>query len=294
MSHFLRTLQSGQVLLMDGAMGTELQRAGLAEGQCHESWNLAHRERVRAVHARYANAGSQCLVTNTFQSNPANLARHHLQAELEAINRQGIALARAESGENVFVLASIGPMSLEGNDFDRVVRSLSTADALLLETWSGESGIAAAKRACDPAVNTRRLPVLLSFTFRADSSGSRKAVVHEGELGAAEIAERAHSSGIAALGVNCGREIDPAASAEILRDYRRATDLPLFARPNAGTPSRQGDRWIYPRTPERMAAGLTSLLQAGAAMVGGCCGTTPEHIAAFKPIVNAWNQRPHQ
>jgi methionine synthase I (cobalamin-dependent) len=91
--------------------------------------------------------------------------------------------------------------------------------------------------------------------------------------------------------VNCGREIDVDVVAEILRDYHEATDLPLFARPNAGTPSRQGDRWIYPRTPRQMAAGLTSLLKAGATMVGGCCGTTPEHIAAFKPIVDAWNQQ---
>jgi 5-methyltetrahydrofolate--homocysteine methyltransferase len=78
---------------------------------------------------------------------------------------------------------------------------------------------------------------------------------------------------------------------EIIRRYRQVTDLPLFARPNAGTPTRAGDRWVYPHTPEQMAARLPELLEAGVNMVGGCCGTTPEHIAAFKPIIDEWNAK---
>jgi methionine synthase I (cobalamin-dependent) len=105
------------------------------------------------------------------------------------------------------------------------------------------------------------------------------------------FANRARDWGLAALGVNCGRDIGMDEVIEIIRRYRRVTDLPLFARPNAGTPVRQGKRWVYPHTPERMAARLSELLEAGVCMVGGCCGTTPEHIAAFKPIIDEWNER---
>jgi len=94
-----------------------------------------------------------------------------------------------------------------------------------------------------------------------------------------------------ALGVNCGRDIGMEDVIEIIRRYRNVTDLPLFARPNAGTPKRVGKRWVYPHTPAAMAARLPELLEAGVAMLGGCCGTTPEHIAAFRPIVEQWNQR---
>jgi methionine synthase I (cobalamin-dependent) len=102
-----------------------------------------------------------------------------------------------------------------------------------------------------------------------------------------EGARRAAALGVAALGVNCGREIEMADCAEILRRYRAVTDLPLFARPNAGTPTKDKERLFYPRTPEEMAGGLPAILAAGAALVGGCCGTTPAHIAAFRAVSEA-------
>ena len=105
------------------------------------------------------------------------------------------------------------------------------------------------------------------------------------------FAQRAKHYGVAALGVNCGRDIGMDEIIEIIRRYRAVTDLPLFARPNAGTPRKKGKRWIYPHTPEAMTARLPELLEAGVSMVGGCCGTTPEHIAAFRPVVDAWNAR---
>ena len=104
------------------------------------------------------------------------------------------------------------------------------------------------------------------------------------------FAQRAKAYGVTALGVNCGRDIDMDDIIEIIHRYRSVTDLPLFARPNAGTPTKQGDRWIYPHTPEMMAARLPELLEAGVSMVGGCCGTTPEHIAAFRAVIDAWNK----
>jgi 5-methyltetrahydrofolate--homocysteine methyltransferase len=105
------------------------------------------------------------------------------------------------------------------------------------------------------------------------------------------LAHWANGCGIAALGVNCGKDIGMDEIIEIIRQYRKVTDLPLFARPNAGTPTKKGKRWVYPLTPKEMAARLPELLEAGVCMVGGCCGTTPAHIAAMRPIVDAWNRR---
>jgi methionine synthase I (cobalamin-dependent) len=97
--------------------------------------------------------------------------------------------------------------------------------------------------------------------------------------------------GVAGIGVNCGRDIGMDEVIEITRRHRQVTDLPLFARPNAGTPTRVGERWAYPHTPEKMASRLPELLEAGVTMVGGCCGTTPQHIAAFRPFIDEFNAR---
>src|SRR5262249_1344370 len=134
-------------------------------------------------------------------------------------------------------------------------------------------------------------PLLLSLTYFRNDAG--KLTTYSGH--APEwFAERATSYGVSALGVNCGRDIDMDDIIEIIRRYRKVTDLPLFARPNAGTPQQVDGRWVYPHTPEKMAARLPELLEAGVCMVGGCCGTTPKHIAAFRPVVDAWNrQRGH-
>src|SRR5262249_41650204 len=96
--------------------------------------------------------------------------------------------------------------------------------------------------------------------------------------------------GVDALGVNCGRDLAVGDAAEVVRRYRQETDLPLFARPNAGTPAFVDGKWVYSWTPALLARALPELLKAGVAMVGGCCGTTPEHIAALRPVVEAWNE----
>ena len=158
------------------------------------------------------------------------------------------------------------------------------ADAILVETCSTPRvryAIGYIRRECE-------LPVLLSLTFLRDASGKLVTLSgHSPEW----FARRADRYGVAALGVNCGRDIGMDDIIEIVRRYRTMTDLPLFARPNAGTPIRDGERWVYPLTPEAMAVRLPELLQAGVSMVGGCCGTTPAHIAALRPIIDDWNAR---
>jgi len=294
MSRFLEALKSGRVLLMDGAMGTELQRRGIRPGECYEQWNLTHPDDVRSIHQAYAGAGAEVLLANTFQANPVALARHNLQDCMAAVHKAAIENACSMPGR--FVLASVGPLELpEGRkeeaaeeSLDRTVLSCTAADAILLETWSSPLALGAAHGGCRAARELAGVPVLLSLTYRRALDGS---LATESGHSPEWFATQARQNGIAALGVNCGRDIGMDEVLEIVSRYRRVTDLPLFARPNAGTPTQEGGRWVYPHTPAMMAARLPELLEAGVSMVGGCCGTKPEHIAAFRGVVDAWNAR---
>jgi methionine synthase I (cobalamin-dependent) len=292
-SRFLEVLRSGRVLLMDGAMGTELQRAGIGEGECYESWNLTHPERVRAIHQAYGDAGADVLLTNTFQANPDALTRRGAGGRLTAVTRAALRLARSAAGPDRFVLLDMGPLADSGRNATAAsaVRCASAgmADAVLVETCSEiEDAAAVVRYRARHGLTSTALPVLVSWTYLRREDGSLRTLHGDTpELCAAGARRYA----VAALGVNCGRDIGMDEIIEIIHRYRAVTDLPLFARPNAGTPTRDGDGWVYPLTPQAMAARLPELLEAGACMVGGCCGTTPEHIAACKPIIDAWNAR---
>jgi len=281
MPSFRETLCSGRILLMDGAMGTELLRAGIGSRECFELWNLTHPERVGAIHRAYLDAGAQCLLTNSFQSNPAALARHGLLDRLEEINAAAVRLARLAAGPDRWVLGDVGPLfPLETANLGRVLRSLRGIDAILLETWSVD-GLEAADIAVRPEWNPDHLPVLLSFTFRGPSEPGGVPCLADGAL-PEQVAVAAGRRGIAALGANCGKNVGMSEMAEVLRRYRTATGLPLFARPNAGSPLPSETGWRYSLGPDEMAAAVPALVKAGATMIGGCCGTTPAHVAALR------------
>lgn len=285
MASLLEVLHAGRVVLMDGAMGTELLRAGLDEGMPGEAWNLVHPERVHAIHDRYLAAGAECLLTNTFQALPAVLTRRGLAGQFAPIVRSAIAMARSAAGPSRFVLAAFGPGDAAGlaaaPDLDYL---LSNADGCLLETCTGLGDL----EFLDQLQARTGLPVLVSFAFRRCPSTGRP-VTNEGLLSQA-LARLVRSRGLAALGANCGRDIDVPALVEILEGYRQETSLPLFARPNAGSPVRNGSAWHHPLTPAELPHQLPRLLATGVRMVGGCCGTTPEHIAACRPVIDDWNR----
>jgi 5-methyltetrahydrofolate--homocysteine methyltransferase len=287
-SAFLQALHSGRVLLMDGAMGTQLQRMGMKPDECGESWNVKRAGSVRAVHDSYTAAGAEVLVTNTFQANPSHLTRFGLEDRLEEINGSAVRLARKAAGRGRFVLGDIGPITALDNfkDLARVITSLDGVDGILFETWSHPCVLPAMEYAFHRVVEVET-PLLLSLSYHRTPSGQIITISGHAPETFARHAER---HGVAALGVNCGRDIEMDDVIEIIRRYRAETDLPLFARPNAGTPTKQVNQWLYPRTPEAMAARLPELLEAGVSMVGGCCGTTPAHIAAFRKVIGRWNK----
>ena len=293
MARLLQALRSGRVLLMDGAMGTELRRRGLADAGCGEQWNLTEPDRVAAAHQAYVDAGAECLLTNTFQANRPALAKHGLEDRLEDICESAVAIARSVAGESCLVLADLGPVPEDAasrlsdpQSLEEIIPDLQDVDGLLLETFSDPLALFVAKH-CRVVSWADGAPILLSLAYQRDPKGglcTRSG--HPPEW----FAMQARQYGVAALGVNCGRDLGMDDVIEIIRRYRKVTDLPLFARPNAGTPSRLGDRWSYPHAPEAMAARLPELLDAGVNMIGGCCGTTPEHITAFRAVVDEWNQ----
>jgi 5-methyltetrahydrofolate--homocysteine methyltransferase len=294
MSRFLDALRSGRVLLMDGAMGTELRRAGLADNGCGEEWNLTHPERVGAIHRAYVDAGAGVLLTNTFQMYPGRIPAADGLGYKPLFDASAAAarLGREAAGPGGFVLGDLGPpYGPLGREFPHLAgvsvaaHFIQPVDGLLLETCSTPRARFAVARALRV---TGERPVLLSLTYRLDENDRPVTISgHPPEW----FAKRARQWGVAALGVNCGRDVTVRDCAAVARRYRDHTDLPLFARPNAGTPTRVGDRWVHPHTPEQMAEQLPELLEAGVSMVGGCCGTTPEHIAAFRRVVDGWNNK---
>jgi len=281
MSRLSEWLANG-LLITDGAWGTELQARGLSPGTMPDTWNLTYPERVEAVARAYVEAGSQVILTNTFRANA--IAMHDCtEDDLDAINRAGVAISRRASGE-ALVFASIGPtgkMLLSGEigseqvvaAFAAQARSLAAAgaDALLVETMSD---LDEARLAVDAARRTG-LPVIVSFAFDTGKNKDRTMMGATPEAVAAAMVE----AGADAVGANCGVGVEQVVP--ICRRLRAACDLPLWIKPNAGLPTMEGTAIRYGTSAEFFASHYAALRDAGAAFLGGCCGSTPEFIRAL-------------
>ena len=285
-----------RVLLGDGAMGTQLMLAGLAPGTCGEVWNLTHPERVLAIQRRYVDAGADCLLTNSFGASRIMLGRRGHAADVVRINAAAVVLAREAFGKrHGFVIGDIGPfggLMEPGGDvteahvreaFDEQARVLvdAGADAILLETQTSldelRVGIEAAQRAGAACIIGS-----LAYNVTPDGSTCRTMMGVEPEHAAEFMRER----GVDVIACNCGAHMDVVRACEIVRRYRTVSDLPVMVQPNAGQPTLQVTTLVYDETPERMTAGIAALIDAGANLIGGCCGTTPEHIRAFRAAID--------
>jgi 5-methyltetrahydrofolate--homocysteine methyltransferase len=284
-----------RVLLSDGAMGTQLQRAGLEPGGCGEAWNLEHPERVLAIQRGYVNAGSDILLTNTFGGCRIMLNRHEQGERTAEINRAAVAIAREALGGRGFVLGDIGPFGGLMEPYGEIARAdvevafreqakalvEGGADGIIIETQTAleelEIGIAAAHEAGAKVVIGS-----VAFDRMVDEDDVRTMMGISPERAAEFMAE--HACHIAAL--NCGTGVDMKFAADIVRRYIKTSGLPVMAQPNAGQPVLVNMQVQYNETPEEMSAGLPGLLAAGARIVGGCCGSTPDHIRMFRKILD--------
>jgi len=287
-----------RVLLGDGAMGTQLQNAGLEPGQCGEAWNLDHPDRVLRIQRAYAEAGSDVLLTNTFGASRIMLRRHDEGERTAQINRAAVTIAREALGGRGYVLGDMGPfgglMEPYGEvpreeveqGFREQARALveGGADGIIIETQTAleEAAIAVA------AAREAGAPVIVaSFAFdrMADEDDVRTMM----GVGPEQAAEFAAELGCQVVGLNCGTGIDVRLAADVVRRYRAACGLPVMAQPNAGAPVLEDMKVVYKQSPAEMSAELPALLAAGPRIVGGCCGSTPAHIRVFRQLMDRFN-----
>jgi 5-methyltetrahydrofolate--homocysteine methyltransferase len=288
-------------LVCDGAMGTQLMLAGLESGGSGEMWNLTHPDRVLGIQRRYAEAGADCIITNTFGGNGMMLKRHGHAAELKEINMAAARIAReAFNGKEGYVFGDVGPVGgvlepygdLKAEDvrtaLDVQMEALveGGVDAIILETQTSFEevavGLAAAKAAGAPCI-------IASLAYDRSHDGTFFKTMMG--ISPEQAAEFALENGADVVALNCGTGMDMAAAAEIVRAYRSVTDAYTMAQPNAGLPVLEKMKAVYKQTPEEMVQCLPATLEAGANIIGSCCGSTPDHTRAIRAVVDQFNQR---
>ncbi len=290
-SPFLDRLATGVPVLFDGAMGTELYARGVPFERCFDELNLVQPDLVQEIHRAYIAAGADVIETNTFAANRVRLADFGLEDRVREINFRGVRLAREArevSGESVFLagsisglgqpLAPVGTISLDAARvvFVEQIEALLEAgvDLLVLETFSNLEELRQAVLAATSVSSD--LPILAEVSIADDGTtlagASPEAVV-----------DLLEPLGVTAVGVNCG--VGPQSALEAIERMAARTRLPLVAMPNAGVPATQGGRQMYLASPAYFAEYVGRFSRAGVAILGGCCGTTPAHIAAMRQVL---------
>ena len=288
---FLSRLSRGDVIVADGAMGTMLQAAGLPSGMAPEEWLLESPESVIGVHRAYLDAGADLILTCTFGATQPRLERSGLGGRAGEINRRAVEIAREAANGGAFVAGDIGPMGqflapLGELSYEEAVEIFAEqagalveagVDVLYIETMAALDEV---KAAVEGALKAGRgTPVTATLSF--DSHGRTNMGVRPGEA-----AEALVGLGVDGVGANCGATLDMTLDAvEAMREV--APEMPLIAKPNAGTPRLVDDDVVYDAAPEDMAAYAQRFVDLGVRIVGGCCGSTPEHIAAIADAVRS-------
>jgi methionine synthase / methylenetetrahydrofolate reductase (NADH) len=282
-----------RVHVVDGAMGTVLYGRGVFVNVCYDELSLRQPDLVRDIHREYVRAGAELLETNTFGANPLKLATYGLAGETERINAEAARLAREAAGERAAVLGAIGPLGVRVEPFgelsldearamyERQARGLleGGVQGFILETFSDVAELGAALQAVRGCSD---LPIIAQMTVGTDGK------THYGtdpEVFGPELA----AMGADVIGVNCS--VGPHGVLEAVEKLARVVSVPISAQPNAGLPREVGDRKIYMASPEYMASYSRRMVEAGARFVGGCCGTTPDHIRAIVGFVQSVSPR---
>ncbi len=285
---FLERIAAGEVLIADGAMGTLLMQRGLEAGGCPEAWNLTRPEVLEEIARLYCEAGAQVVQTNTFGGSPLKLAKYGLDDRTEEINRAAVVAARAGVAQRAFVSGSCGPSGCTLKPYGETepaavaagfacqVRALTAAgvDIICVETMTDLAEATLAVQAVKTIAPD--LPVIATMTFDPTPRGFFTIMGVDIPTAVAGLA----AAGADLVGSNCGNGSEEMVA--IARQMREHTDLPLVIQPNAGLPQLEGERVVYRETPEFMAEKVWELVACGVSVIGGCCGTTPAHIAALR------------
>jgi homocysteine S-methyltransferase len=282
-----------RVHVLDGAMGTMLYNRGMFVNVCYDELSITQPALVQEVHEAYVQAGAEILETNTFGANPVKLSSHGLDDATEALNRSAVTVARRAAGDRALVVGAIGPLGIRLEPWGPTARDEAIAffsrqvsgllegevDGFILETFSDLHEIEAALSAVRAA---SQLPIIAQMTVGHDGNTSYGTSVET-------LTARLTELGADVVGLNCS--VGPAAMLDALERMVEYTDRPLSAQPNAGLPRAVDDRRIYLASPEYMGSYARRMIQAGARFVGGCCGTTPDHIRKIHAYVASLQPR---
>ncbi len=277
------------IFFVDGAMGTQLIEAGAPAGCCNDYLNIESPEIVRAVHQKYLDVGVDAVITNTFGANGVVLKRHEYGDKVHEINLAAATLAREVAGEDKYVLGDIGPCGdfleplgivkpdeLRADFADQAAGLLAGGvDGFIIETMTALDEVKIAIKAVQSVSD---LPILASLAYDPAGDAFRTMMGVSPAQAVVQLAE----TGIAALGFNCGT-LDMPGYVDLATEYAQAlkgTGVLLLAEPNAGRPELEGDKAVYKLSPDAYAEAMEQIKNSGAAILGGCCGTTPAHLAA--------------
>jgi 5-methyltetrahydrofolate--homocysteine methyltransferase len=293
MENILERLKRGDVIVGDGALGTMLMQRGLKHGDPPEEFNLTKQNVLEEIAALYLDAGAEIISTNTFGASPLRLKQFSLEKKMEAINRNAVEAVRRAVRERAYVSGSVGPSShmikpLGDTDPEDVlssyqsqIRALLAAgiDMICIETMMD---VAEAKLAIEAALSLDpAIPVMVTMTFNKGSQGFFTLMGSSVKNASAAL----EKAGANIVGSNCGDGMESMVG--IAREFQKCAHVPIAIQGNAGLPIVEGTNLIYSESPEFVAEKAKELLPLGVQLIGGCCGTRPEHIRAIRKVVDA-------
>ncbi len=298
MTTILERLRGGEILVGDGAWGTMLMARGLKPGESPESINLSRAETLQEIAKLYLDAGADLITTNTFGGSPLKLSDFSLDDRTEEINRAAVTVVREVIGDRAFINASVGPTgkllqpygdTAPDTMYDSFVRQIGAlveagADLICVETMID---LNEAKLAIEAArSHSADIPIMATMTFDATERGFFTVM----GTSIAQAVATLEETGANILGSNCGNGIDR--MVEIGREFRQHSTLPIAIQSNAGLPENRAGEVVYPETPSFMAERARQLIDLGVSIIGGCCGTGPDHIRALRGVVDAHRNTP--
>ena len=281
-------LQNKEIIFLDGAIGTELDKRGLM-GRAGN--NLDNPDIVLEIQREYAQCGCDAITSNTLVMNRIYIETHNLDVPVDKVNKAGVEIAREAANEKQYILGNLSSTGqllepygayTESQFYDTFkeqaeILAESGVDGFLIETVFDLREAMCALKACKENFS---LPVIVSIAFNTEQKGGRTIMGDSAE----QCAKSLTDTGADAIGANCG-SLDPAQIAVVISELKKATSLPLLAQPNAGKPKLIENKTIFEMTPEPFAEGVKECIEAGAKIVGGCCGTTPEHIRVVAELI---------
>jgi len=296
MEDILKRIRQNEIFVADGAMGTMLMKRGLKPGTPPESFNITHPEILENIAKLYLDAGAEIIQTNTFGASPLKLSFYSLESQTEEINRNAVFAVKKIVNKNAYISGSCGPSGkllkpygdtgteIIYNSFKKQINALISAGVNIIcaETMTDLTEITLAVKAAKSISSS--IPVMATMTFDPTPKGFYTIM----GVNIEKAAKGLEDAGADIIGSNCGNGIEN--MVKIAKKFKEVSKLPIIIQSNAGVPEIKNGKTLYPETPDFMAEKAKELVSIGVSIIGGCCGTTPEHIRAIREMVDRMKQ----